>query len=312
MPSILLIGAGAVGAFFGSALARAGAEVSVVCRSDFAAVARDGFEIRSPLLGEHRFVPRRVFASAAEAGRGFDYVLLATKVLADLDRAALIAPAVGDQTTIFLIQNGIDIEAELAAAFPHNPIVSGIAFIAVSRTGAGKIHHQSEGSLVIGNYPSGTSAATEQLAALFAASSIPCKVTQDVVTARWQKALWNAAFNPLSIMGGVLDTATILGRAEGEALVRETMAEIVSVACAAGHPLDEALIDKLIAVTRKMPPYKTSMALDYEQGRPLEIEAILGNIVRTARRCNVRAPRLETLYAIAKMVEGARRPAASK
>jgi len=72
------------------------------------------------------------------------------------------------------------------------------------------------------------------------------------------------------------------------------------------------LIDKLIAVTRKMPPYKTSMALDYEQGRPLEIEAILGNIVRTARRCNVRAPRLETLYAIAKMVEGARRPAASK
>jgi|ADGO01.1.fsa_nt_gi 2-dehydropantoate 2-reductase len=249
MASILIIGAGAIGAFFGSALARQGAAVSVVCRSDYDAVRRSGYEIRSNLLGDHTFVPTNVFESPDQAGRDFDFVVLTTKVTADTDRVALLKPTVSARATIMLIQNGLDIESEIASAFPDNELISGIAFIAVSRTAPGKVHHQSEGSLTIGRYPSGSTSAVEQMSMWFNASKVPCRVAPDIVTARWQKALWNATFNPISIMGGVLDTAAILRTAESQSFVRETMREIAAIAAAAGHPLKEELIDRLIQGT---------------------------------------------------------------
>src|SRR5512138_2187863 len=309
-PSILIIGAGAVGAFFGSALARQGARVCVVCRSDHAAVEAHGYDIRSPLLGNHRFVPHQVLRSASEAREAYDYVVLATKVLETTDRVALLRSAVSTDSSIVLLQNGVAIEPEVAAAFPGNELISAIAFIAVTRTAPGEVHHQSEGSLVIGRYPQGESPRAEQLASMFKANAILCKVTPDIYTARWQKALWNAAFNPISIMGGVLDTSAILRAPEGQDFIRATMHEISATAAAAGHPLDGALIDKLIQGTLAMPPYKTSMAIDFEHGRPMEIEAILGNVVRTARQFGVPVARLETIYAVAKMIEGAPRKSA--
>jgi 2-dehydropantoate 2-reductase len=303
MPSILIIGAGAVGAFFGAALARQGAHVSVVCRSNFDAVKSTGFYIRSPLLGDHHFRPAQVFRSVDEVAPTFDYVALSTKVLEHTDRAALIRPAVATNTTIVLIQNGIEIERELAEAFPHNELLSAIAFIGVSRADGGEIHHQSAGWLTLGRYPTGLTPSAQRLATMFEASGVRCTLTGDVVAARWQKALWNATFNPISILGAVLDTETMLRTEQDRAFIREAMLEVAGVAAAAGHALDLTVVDKLIETTRKMPAYKTSMALDLEHGRPMEVEAILGNVVRTGREHAVSIPTLEAIYAIAKMVE---------
>jgi len=303
MTAILVVGAGAVGALFGSALARAGAEVSVVCRSDYGVVKRDGYDITSPLLGNHRFRPHQVYREVADCETPPDYLMLTVKVLDGVDRAALIRPAVGPQTVIVLIENGIDIEAPIASAFPGNEVLSGLAIVGVGRGEPGKIHHQSVGSLNLGRYPGGASPAAERFAALLTAGGIASKVTDDVVSARWQKAVWNATFNPISIMGGVLDTAVILGTDESRAFVSSAMQEICAVAAAAGHPLHPKLIDQMMVVTREMAAYKTSMALDYENGRPMEIEAILGNTVRAARRHDVATPILDALYALAKMIE---------
>jgi 2-dehydropantoate 2-reductase len=305
-PSILIVGAGAIGAFFGSALARQGALVAVVCRSDRDAVERDGYEIRSPLLGDHRFRPHAVYRDVAGQKTPPDYLILASKVLDGLDRAALIRPAVGAHTVIVLIQNGIDIEQEITDAFPANELLSCLAFIGVGRAGPGVVIHQSLGSLVMGKYPRGTSPAAQQLAALFEASGVGCKLTDDVVTARWQKAVWNATFNPISIMGGVLDTAMMLKTPQNVAFIRQAMQEVCDVAAASGHPLNPKLIDQLISGTATMASYKTSMALDHENGRPMEIEAILGNTVRAGRRTGTAMPALEAIYALAKMIEGSR------
>ena len=303
MTSILIVGAGAVGGLFGSALARQGAEVSVVCRSDFHTVRQDGYEIISPTLGEHRFRPHAVYREVGECSTPPDYLILTVKVLAGVDRAELIRPAVGPNTVIALIENGVDIEAEIAQAFPSNELLSGLAIVGVGRTAAGRIHHQSMGSLNLGRYPSGSSPAAERLAALFDAGGIGCKVIDNVVSARWQKAVWNATFNPISIMGGVLDTAVILSTEESRAFVRAAMEEVCTTAAAAGHPMHPKLIDQFITVTLGMPAYKTSMALDYENSRPMEIEAILGNTVRVARKHSVATPVLDALYALAKMIE---------
>lgn len=301
-PSILMVGAGAIGAFFGSALARQGARVSVVSRSDYERVASAGYSIRSPLLGDHVFKPHAVLRSVAECATPPDYVVLTVKVLEGEDRAALIRPAVGPQTVIWLIQNGVDIEPEIATAFPDNELLSSLAFIGVSRTGPGEIHHQSSGSLTLGRYPSGITPAAQRVAKLLQDSGVPCRTTDDVVTARWQKAMWNAVFNPLSILGGVLDTTTMLGSESARDFVRACMQEVCAIAAANGHPLPPELIDQLITATQAMPNYKTSMALDFEQQRPLELTAILGNTLRAAHDAGVDAPRLASLYAIAQMV----------
>jgi 2-dehydropantoate 2-reductase len=301
--SILIVGAGAIGAFFGSALAQQGAKVSVVSRSDYATIARDGYRIRSALLGDHRFHPHSVLREVADCTTPPDYLLLTVKVLQGLDRAALIRPAVGPRTVIVLIENGIDIEAEIANAFPDNELLSSLAFIGVSRIGSGEIHHQSLGSLMLGAYPRGITPAAQTLAALFEAAKIGCKLTDNVIAARWQKAVWNATFNPISILGGVLDTATMLRTAQDREFIRKAMQEVCDVAAAAGYPLQPQLVRQMIASTQAIPPYKTSMALDYENGRPLELEAILGNVVRAGRGAMVGIPVLESIYAIAKMVE---------
>ena len=153
--NILIVGAGAVGALYGSALAKQGARVSVVCRSDYDAVSRDGYDIRSQLLGDHRFRPERVYRDVAECREPPDYLLLTSKVLENVDRAALIRPAVGPRTVIVLIQNGVDIEAPIAAAFPDNELLSSLAFIGVGRSAPGQVNHQSLGSLILGRYPQG-------------------------------------------------------------------------------------------------------------------------------------------------------------
>jgi 2-dehydropantoate 2-reductase len=305
-PSVLIVGAGAVGALFGSALARQGARVSVVCRSDFDAVSRAGYNIRSPLLGDHRFRPASVLREVADSTTAPDYLILTVKVLPEVDRAALIRPAVGPQTVIVLIENGVDIEPDIAAAFPDNELLSSLAFVGVGRTAQGEIHHQTSGWLILGRYPSGITPATQKLAALFEASGVGCKLTENVIAARWQKAVWNATFNPISIMGGVLDTAMMLKTPEDQAFVRQAMQEVCAVAAAAGHPQPPALIDQMIGATRSMPAYKTSMALDYENNRPMEIEAILGNTVLAGRKYNVPMPALESIYALARMIAGAR------
>ena len=304
--TILIVGAGAIGAFFGSALARQGAQVSVVCRSDYAAVLRDGYRIRSPLLGDHQFRPHQVLREVADCKEPPDYLILTVKVLPGVDRAALIRPAVGPRTVILLIENGIDIEAEIADAFPENELLSSLAFVAIGRSGQGDIHHQSSGSLILGPYPQGATPAAQRIAAMFEASGIGCKVTEDVIAARWQKAVWNTVFNPISILGGALDTAAMLRTPEDQAFIRQCMQEVCAIAAATGHPMHPKLVEQMIAGTRAMPAYKTSMAQDYENGRPMEIEAILGNTVRAGRKLGVAMPALESVYALARMVEGAR------
>jgi 2-dehydropantoate 2-reductase len=302
--NVLIVGAGAVGALFGSALARQGARVSVVCRSDYDAVSRDGYDIRSKSFGDHRFRPEHVYRDVADCREPPDYLLLTSKVLENVDRAALIRPAVGARTVIVLIQNGVDIEPPIAAAFPDNELLSSLAFVAVGRGAPGQVNHLSLGSLILGRYPAGVTPAAQALAAAFEAGRVPCKLTENVIGARWQKAVWNAVFNPISILGGVLDTNAML-RTEAEvAFARRAMQEVCDVAQAAGHPQSPALVEQMLATTRAMPAYKTSMALDYENGRPMEIEAILGNTVRAARKVGVATPNLDAIYAIAKMVAG--------
>lgn len=123
----------------------------------------------------------------------------------------------------------------------------------------------------------------------------------DIVTSRWIKCVWNAPFNPLSVLSGGLATQDILQTQE--VFVRDIMREVCTIAAACGHLLPNDVVDTNITNTYNMPSYKTSMLLDFEQGHPMETEVILGNAVRAAEREKVECPNLKALYALMKLRE---------
>ena len=293
-PDILVIGAGAIGSFYGAILKRAGCTVSVVLRSDYDAVKADGFRFTSP-LGELSWTPDQVYQPGDTPGRLPDYVLLCVKVLPGVDRAELVRPWMGEQTGLVLIENGLDIERELADAFPRNPLVSCLAFIAVSRTGPGTVNHQAYGQLVMGNFPTGFDHHCAQLAGLFREGGIDINETDAVVGERWRKCVWNTPFNPLSVLANGADTLAMLDAPGGEGLIRTLMEEVIAVAQADGYPMPDGIIEKNLSGTRAMGAYKNSMALDYLNDRPIELDAILGNVVAIADRLNVPVPHLRTV-----------------
>ncbi|GAB3670994.1 ketopantoate reductase family protein [Salinisphaera aquimarina] len=301
-PHVLIVGAGAIGSFYGAILKRAGCRVSVVLRSEYDAVHANGFSISSP-LGDLSYRPDHVYRDGDTPEQTADYVICCVKVLPTVDRAALLEPWVGEGTRIVLIENGINIEPAVADAFPNNPLISCLAFIAVSRMEPGVIEHKAFGQLTFGAWPQGISDDCRALETLLVEGGIKVQLAEQVVAERWRKSLWNTPFNPLSVLAGGADTVTMLDTPGGEALVRAMMAEVKAVAAADGHPLPDDAIDKNIAGTRKMSAYKNSMALDYLAGRPMEIEAILGNVVAMAQRLEVSVPRLETMQVTLAMRE---------
>ncbi|NOT11538.1 MAG: 2-dehydropantoate 2-reductase [Methylococcaceae bacterium] len=298
-PKVLVIGAGAIGGFYGSLLAKAKAEVAVVCRSDYAQVKKHGINISSETLGNWHFRPSRVLQHASEYEGVADFVLLCTKVIPELDRVTLIRPAVKPQTSIVFIQNGVGIENELLDAFPNNDIISGLAFIGCNRIGPGEIKHLAYGRLSLGTISSHPGTKTAALCELFNKSGIECSASDDIIRDRWRKCVWNAAFNPLSVLSGGLLTLDILH--SQEPLVRNIMQEISIIAAAIGHTLPTDSIDMSISSTYGMPSYKTSMLLDFENGHPMETEAILGNALRAANGAGIASPHIETVYALMKL-----------
>ncbi|MCH9698143.1 MAG: 2-dehydropantoate 2-reductase [Gammaproteobacteria bacterium] len=298
--TILIAGAGAIGCYYGSLLANAGQSVSLLVRSGYDHIKQHGVEIDS-IHGEWNFKPAHVIQHAAELPLTADYVLVTTKVTEQVDRAGLIRDAISPDTTIVLIQNGIDIEQEVAHAFPDNHLISGLAFICATRCQPGFVKHTAYGRLVIGDYPNGIREKTRRFAELFKNSGIDCNITDDVVTARWQKTVWNAPFNPVSVLSDGLDTQSVLQTRED--YLRAIMTEVTEIAAALNHPLRDDIVDINIESTRSMPPYKTSMLLDYERGQCMETEAILGNAVRAAHGAGIEAPYLTSLYSLMKLKE---------
>ncbi len=299
-PRIVIVGAGAVGAFYGAILQRAGARVEVVLRSDADLVRERGFVIDSR-LGDLSYRPAAVHHSDDAAVPGADVVVCCVKVLPEVDRAALIAPWLGPASSIALIENGLDIEPAVADALPDHPLVSALAFIAVSRSAPGEIEHRAYGHLTLGAWPHGVSAEARSLAELFETGGVDVKCSDSIVRERWAKSLWNTPFNPISVLADGTDTVTLLDTPGGEALARAAMTEVMAVAAADGHPLPANAVDRNIEATRRMPAYRNSMALDYRAGRALEIEAILGNVVARAEALGVAVPRLHTLRTLIAM-----------
>jgi 2-dehydropantoate 2-reductase len=298
---ILVIGLGAVGTLYGAKLAQAGATVSALCRSDYHHVLNNGVHLKS-IWGNYHFHPHLTLKNLSNYPYQPHYLLITTKVLPSINLPKLIKPVVHPHTKIVLLQNGLDIEKPISQAFPKNQIISGLAFVCVTRLAPGLVHHIDYGKLVLGNYPQGLLSATKQLAHLFSSVQVPCQTTRQIIKARFEKLVWNAPFNPISVLSNGVDTQAMLSSKIMTKTIQQIMQEICLIAQACGYQLPQNIIQNKIHQTKKMKPYKTSMLIDHLEKRPLEVEAILGNAYRLAQKHNLSVPHLETLYALLSLV----------
>lgn len=297
MTHILVVGTGAVAGLYGCMLSLAkDVTVSFLCRSDYEAILKNGINIQSPWKN-FNYKPYLVLKNGDKSPIEFDYILVATKVLPDIDPQKQYGIYVSPKTTILLLQNGIGIEEPVQKIYTNNEILSGLAFTCIHRTSPGVIHHLDYGHISIGSYtytPSNSARAIE-LSKLFIESGVPCEASEDIKKSRWKKLVWNAAFNPLSVLA-LADTERMLLNPNSRNLVENIMAEVCELAKADGHPLPSDTIPKFIDMTLSMKPYKTSMLLDYESHNTMELEAILGNSIQIAKSYSIPVPHIQTIY----------------
>ena len=296
---ILNLSCGAVGAYFCGKLAQNGFDVEITVRSDIDLIRRRGFQVKS-INGDFVFKPSAVLARAGEYNGVPDYVIVSSKALPQADIIGSLQEIITPASRIVLIQNGLDIEEEIAQAFPDNEILSAIAYIGVTRTAPGQVEHIGNGRLIIGKYKGGKSIGAEELCRAFECSGVPAQYTEDIAHFRWKKLLWNIPFNALSVLGGGLLTGEMTDGGETEWLCRKLMEEVIATAQACNVDLTEDMIRENMEYTRNFPPYKTSMLIDYENGRPLEVEAILGAVIKHAKAQKIAIPHLMTVYIMLK------------
>jgi 2-dehydropantoate 2-reductase len=294
-PIIAIIGAGAVGAYYGSRLAQHGHDVHFLLRRDYARVKENGWTIRS-CDGDFTLPAKalKVYNDPHQMPKA-DLVIVALKTTSNDQLDPLIRPVVKQDTTVLTLQNGLGNEERLAELFGAQRVLGGMAFVCINRIEPGIVHHMSEGLVRIGELQGPATDRVRRIVALFASSNIKCLAIDDLRRARWLKLIWNIPFNGLGA-ALLMTTDRLLATPQGTDLVASVMTEVIAVATKIGMEFPPNTIEEQIDWTRGMGAYRTSMQIDREESRAMEVEAILGEVVRTAKRAAVAVPRIEMLY----------------
>lgn len=296
--SYAIVGVGALGGFYGARLQRAGHEVHYLLRSDYDHVRAKGLVVES-VDGDFSLPEVHAHCSAGTVPP-VDVVVVALKAPANAVLREVLPRLVQPGTTVLLMQNGLGVEEEIARITPEAEVLGGLCFLCSNRVGPGHIQHLDYGAVTLGQYRQGDVVAGVTPAVLavsedFAPTGIEVVCDPDLHAARWRKLVWNIPFNGLSV---VLDAGTdeLIADAETRSLLVGLMQEVREGAASCGRTIDGSFIDRMITDTEAMVPYRTSMKLDYDLGRPLELEAIYGNPLRAARERGTDLRRMDTLY----------------
>jgi 2-dehydropantoate 2-reductase len=303
-PKIAIIGAGALGGYYGARLAQHGNDVHFLLRSDYEAIKRNGLTVHS-VAGDFRLPPEQIKVyDDPRKMPAADLVIVTLKTTSNDLFDPLIRPILHDRTAILTIQNGLGNEDRLASLFGPARVLGGMAFVCINRTGPGVIRHTDHGIIRLGEFNGGPSERASAIAKLFQTSHVPCEVLENVLLGRWIKLVWNIPFNGL---GATLDLTTdrLIDTEPGRALVSEVMSEVIETAKALGLSMPADMIERQIRHTQTMGAYRSSMQIDRQEHRPLEVESILGEPLRQAQKMGVSTPRLKALYEMARCVSAA-------
>ena len=309
-PRIAIIGAGALGCYYGARLAKAGYDVHFLIRSGRAAIMAQGIRIKTPTERIHLRKPQ-VYGTAAEIG-GCDLVIVALKATANDQLARMLPPLMGEHTVVLTLQNGLGVEEPVAEVVGGEHVLGAICYIGSYRTAPGTIKCTFPGLMMIGEFGRPVQERTREVAAVFNKAGVKAEAHENLEEQRWKKLVWNVPFNGLAIAAGSVTTDVLLADEGMRLLARRLMEELVDAAAKFGHVIPRSFVDAQFERTEKMGTYRPSSLTDYEDGRAVELEEIWGEPVRRAKSVGVPVPRLEMLYWLIKRLLAARDERARK
>ena len=296
--TIAVFGTGATGGYFGGRLAEAGEDVRFVARGAHLAALREyGLTVES-VAGDFRVQPVRAAADPAELGP-VDVVLLGVKAWQVPKAAEAMRPLVGERTFVVPLQNGIEAPGQLAAVLGAERVLGGFCSILASLESPGRIRHMGVVPYIaFGELDGSRSARAEALRAAFAGTrGVTVEVPAGIRAAMWNKFLFITA---LSGVGAVTRAPAGVVRSQpaSRGLLRDALEEIHAVARRAGIALPADAVERTLAFIDGLPPDGTaSMQRDVLAGRPSELEAQVGAVVRLGERLGVEVPVHRTIYA---------------
>jgi len=292
---IAVVGAGAIGCYYGARLALDGRDVHFLARGDFEALRERGITLRER-DGTRVAKPVSVFKSPADIGP-VDLVIVALKSTANAALVALLPPLLHDHTAVLTLQNGLGNEDFIASLVGGERVLGGLCFMGVTRTAPGELTgFRTPGIVVLGEFGRPLGERGRSVGAMFERAGVRPRLAESLAEARWQKLVWNVPFNGLAIAHGGITTDQILARPALAHEVRALMDELAVAARALGHTVTEEFIRGQIDITPAMGAYAPSSLVDFLAGREVEVEAIWGEPLRRARAAGLAMPRLEKLY----------------
>jgi 2-dehydropantoate 2-reductase len=296
--NILVVGAGAVGGYYGAYLARAGHSVTVVARGDNGRAIREhGIVVESP-EGEFSAHAAVVEDVADAAGLGAELILVAVKASALASVARGVGEALAGDGFALPLLNGLSSEEELASVIGRDHVVGGVAQVAARLVAPGRVRADAPGRLILAPLVPEHWPLVEELAKTLSAAGFGCDAKRDLARVLWTKLLWNAPFNAVCALTRK-SAGAVLAVPELETLVRDAMHEIAQVAGAEGVTLDDKLIEATIEATKtKFSGSVPSMLQDVESGRETEAKALQGAVIEHGALHGISTPIHRALLAL--------------
>ncbi|HYD78099.1 2-dehydropantoate 2-reductase [Ramlibacter sp.] len=314
---VCIYGAGAIGGWIGTRLARAGCEVSVVARgATLAALQRHGLRLQEK--GESVSAPVRASANPAELGAQ-DLVVVAVKAPAMAAVAEAIGPLIGPDTLVLTAMNGvpwwffegfggdyaglrlkaIDPDGLIAAAIPARHVIGCVVHASCSLPEPGLVQHHSGERLIVGEPAGGTTPRLERLAALLSGAGFEVEVSQQIQKDAWYKLWGNMTINPVCAFTGAT-TDLVLDDELTRGFISQVMLETREIGARIGIPIAQMPEDRH-QVTRKLGRFKPSMLQDVEAGKPVELDALVTVVRELGQLTGVPTPYTDVLLGLARL-----------
>lgn len=292
---VAVMGAGAIGCFYGGLLARAGASVTLVGRPRHVDAIRER-GLLLEMAGERHRVPLGATTSA-DGVADAELVLFCVKSGDTEQVGREMAPHLRPDATILSLQNGVD-NAERLQAVLGQPVVPVAVYVATEMAGAGHVRHHGRGEIVFA-----PCRRSEAVLELFGGAGIAARVSEDAVGALWGKLVVNCAYNALSALTQ-MPYGLMIRQPGVEAVMRDVVAECAAVAGASGVTLAPDVLDGVLGLAASMPAQKSSTAQDLQRGKPTEVDHLNGFLLRKGAALGVPTPVNRVLHTLVKAAEG--------
>ena len=299
-PKVAVVGAGAVGGYFGGMLARAGAPVILIGRPAFVdAVKKTGLTLDTLKFNESVRVEA---AAELEAARGADVVLFCVKTTDTAATSRALAPLLVPNALVVSMQNGVDNVEQIRAASGIEAL-GAVVYVAASVPQPGHVKHVGRGDLVVGP----RDPRTERFAALFERAGVPCRISDNIEGELWTKLVWNCALNAVSALGRA-KYGQIVASDDARKVVEDVVYEVLAVAHAAhiqppGLEDPKAALAGAFKIASQMSEALSSTGQDMQRGKRTEIDSLNGYIARRGTALGVPTPVNHALYALVKLAE---------